>query len=128
MLWGGNLSMLASLLGTPHLPEVKKGLLFIEDVNEHPYRIERMLLQLLQAGVLQQQTALIVGACSDWKASPLDNGYTLGSALEYIAQEAKLPVVQGLPFGHILRKASLPVGTTGQITIKDSEVTLKITN
>nr|MCE2681325.1 LD-carboxypeptidase [Burkholderiales bacterium] len=61
MLWGGNLSMLASLLGTAHLPDVKKGLLFIEDVNEHPYRIERMLLQLLQAGVLQQQQALIVG-------------------------------------------------------------------
>ncbi len=128
MLWGGNLSMLASLLGTAHLPDVKEGLLFIEDVNEHPYRIERMLLQLLQTGVLQQQKALIVGACSDWKASPLDNGYDLGSALNYIAQEAKLPVVQGLPFGHILRKASLPIGKSGQITVKHSEVTLKIMN
>ena len=128
LLWGGNLTMLASLLGTVHFPNVKNGLLFIEDVNEHPYRIERILLQMLQSGVLQQQKALIVGACSDWKVSPLDNGYDLGSALKYIAQEAKLPVVQGLPFGHILRKASLPIGKLGQLTVKNNEVTLKIMN
>ena len=54
-LWGSNLAMLCSLLGTPHLPRIKGGVLFLEDVNEHPYRIERMLLQLLQAGVLGAQ-------------------------------------------------------------------------
>ena len=58
LLWGGNLSIVNSLLGTPHFPKVKGGILFLEDINEHPYRVERSLLQLLQAGVLDE--ALIV--------------------------------------------------------------------
>nr|HPM68934.1 LD-carboxypeptidase [Piscinibacter sp.] len=57
LLWGGNLCMVASLLGTPHWPRIKGGVLFLEDVNEHPYRIERSLLQLQQAGVLDAQKA-----------------------------------------------------------------------
>ena len=61
MLWGGNLAMLASLVGTPWMPQVDSGILFIEDVNEPPYRIERMLLQLLQAGVLDRQRLVLCG-------------------------------------------------------------------
>jgi muramoyltetrapeptide carboxypeptidase len=126
LLWGGNLSMLVSLLGTPYFPKVSKGLLFIEDVNEHPYRIERMLMQLLHAGVLQQQNALIVGACSDWKASPLDNGYDLNEALAYIQSQTQTPIIQGLPFGHIAEKASLPPGKIGQIGVERGEVLLSV--
>jgi hypothetical protein len=51
-LWGGNLTVLCSLVGTPYLPAVKGGILFLEDVNEHPYRIERQLTQLLHAGII----------------------------------------------------------------------------
>ena len=64
LLWGGNLTVLCSLLGTPHWPRVKGGVLFLEDVNEHPYRVERMLLQLHQAGVLDAQKAVLLGAFS----------------------------------------------------------------
>ncbi|MDO5653640.1 MAG: LD-carboxypeptidase, partial [Brachymonas sp.] len=60
-LWGGNLCVLTSLLGTPYFPQIDKGVLFLEDVAEHPYRIERMLTQLLHAGVLDKQQAILLG-------------------------------------------------------------------
>ena len=77
-LWGGNLTIVNSLLATPHWPRVKGGILFVEDVNEHPYRVERNLLQLQQAGVLDAQKAIVLGAVSGWRKSPNDRGYSLG--------------------------------------------------
>lgn len=125
MLWGGNLTMLVSLLGTPHWPEIDGGILFFEDVNEHPYRIERLLLQLAQAGVIKRQQAVIVGACSDWKPSPLDNGYDLSAALTFIAQRTGVPVFTGLRFGHIPEKCSLPLGQSALIEVAaDGSATL----
>ena len=70
-LWGGNLTVLCSLVGTPWLPRVKGGVLFMEDVNEHPYRIERQLTQLLHAGILGEQKAVLLGSF---------NRYQLGAA------------------------------------------------
>ncbi|MFM8509166.1 MAG: hypothetical protein ACKOCU_02420 [Betaproteobacteria bacterium] len=69
--------MLCSLLGTPHFPQgfVDGGILFLEDVAEHPYRVERMLLQFLQAVILSRQSAVLLGNFSDQKPSPLDRGY-----------------------------------------------------
>ena len=109
-LWGGNLTVLCSLLGTPHMPKVRGGILFVEDVNEHPYRVERQLLQLAQAGVLARQRALVLGAFTAWKPSPLDRGYTLKTAVEAVRSRVDLPVLTGLPFGHVATKVTLPVG------------------
>jgi muramoyltetrapeptide carboxypeptidase len=109
-LWGGNLAMLVSMLGTPHWPKVKGGILFVEDVNEHPYRVERMLLQLHQAGVLDAQRAVIVGQISAWQRSPLDRGYGMKSMLAAVRAATKTPVLPGLPFGHVPTKVTLPVG------------------
>jgi muramoyltetrapeptide carboxypeptidase len=109
-LWGGNLAMVVSLLGTPHWPKVKGGILFIEDVNEHPYRVERMLLQLHQAGVLDAQRAVVVGQISAWQRSPLDRGYSMKSMLAAVRAATKAPVLSGLPFGHVPTKVTLPVG------------------
>jgi len=61
-LWGGNLALVASLLGTPYMPKVRGGILFLEDVGEHPYRVERMLAQLWQTGVLEKQKAIVLGS------------------------------------------------------------------
>jgi len=72
MLWGGNLSVLCSLIGTPFLPAIDNGVLFLEDVAEHPYRIERMLTQLLHAGVLANQQAIVLGQFTDFKLTPHD--------------------------------------------------------
>ncbi|MEO8125183.1 MAG: LD-carboxypeptidase [Burkholderiales bacterium] len=109
-LWGGNLCMLSSLLGTKHWPNVKGGVLFLEDVNEHPYRIERSLLQLQQAGVLDAQKAVLLGAFTEFRKSPLDRGYTLRSAIAHLRSVTKTPLLTGLPFGHVPTKVCLPVG------------------
>jgi muramoyltetrapeptide carboxypeptidase len=76
-LWGGNLSVLVSLLGTPYFPKVRGGVLFLEDVGEHPYRLERMLTQLLHCGVLAQQKALVLGQFTNYKLVPHDKGFKL---------------------------------------------------
>ena len=109
-LWGGNLTVVMSLLGTPHWPRIKGGILFLEDTNEHPYRVERCLLQLHQAGVLDAQRAIVLGHFSHWKPSPLDRGYTLKTAVAHLRSVTKTPILSGLPMGHVPTIVSLPVG------------------
>ena len=124
-LWGGNLTMVMSLLGTPYWPQarlIKGGVLFLEDVNEHPYRVERNLLQLQQAGVLQAQQAVLLGAFSAWKPSPLDRGYTLKTALARVRAGMKTPLLTGLPFGHVQPKVTLPVGQKVQLVVQGRDV------
>lgn len=116
-LWGGNLCMVCSLLGTPHWPRIHGGILFLEDVNEHPYRVERGLLQLLQAGVIERQKAVVLGAFSAWKPSPLDRGYGLKQAVAQLRQATAVPVLTGLPFGHVHPKVTLPVGRKVQLFV-----------
>jgi muramoyltetrapeptide carboxypeptidase len=122
VLWGGNLTMVCSLLGTPHLPRVRGGILFLEDVNEHPYRVERSLLQLAQAGVLGAQKAVLLGHFSDWKPSPLDRGYTLKSAIEAVRSRTQTPLLSGLPFGHVATRLTLPVGRRVELAVQGREV------
>ncbi|MFO1339510.1 MAG: LD-carboxypeptidase [Burkholderiaceae bacterium] len=110
VLWGGNLTVLTALLGTPHWPQVKGGVLFVEDVNEHPYRVERMLLQLHQAGVLARQKAVVLGAISDWRPSPMDRGYDLKAAVAHVRSVTRTPILTGLPFGHVDTKVTMPFG------------------
>ncbi len=117
-LWGGNLCMLASLLGTSHWPRVKGGVLFVEDVNEHPYRIERMLLQLQQAGVLDAQKAILLGAFTEWRKSPLDRGYTLKTMVQTLRAATRTPILTGLPFGHVPTKVCLPVGAKVTLAVQ----------
>jgi muramoyltetrapeptide carboxypeptidase len=122
VLWGGNLCMVNSLLGTPHWPRIKGGVLFLEDVNEHPYRVERSLLQLQQAGVLDAQKAVLLGAFSDWKKSPLDRGYTLKSMVAMLRSVTRTPVLTGLPFGHVPTKVTLPIGARVQLVVQARDV------
>jgi muramoyltetrapeptide carboxypeptidase len=89
---------------------VDGGILFVEDVNEHPYRVERMLLQLLHAGILHRQQALLLGDFSAYRLSEYDNGYDFASMLDYLRATLPVPVLTGLPFGHIRDKVTLPVG------------------
>ncbi|AWI53144.1 LD-carboxypeptidase [Aquabacterium olei] len=109
-LWGGNLAIVQALLGTPHFPRVRGGVLFLEDVNEHPYRIERALLQLHQAGVLAQQKAIVLGAFTEYRKSPLDRGYNLKTVIAHLRSVCPAPILTGLPFGHVPVKVCLPVG------------------
>jgi muramoyltetrapeptide carboxypeptidase len=109
-IWGGNLAMLVSLLGTDYFPRIDGGILFIEDIGEHPYRIERMLLQLMQAGVLGRQQALVLGDISGYRLSPADNGYDFDAMLAYLRATLPVPVLTGLSFGHIARRVTIPFG------------------
>ncbi len=110
VLWGGNLAVLSSLVGTPYLPSIKGGILFLEDVHEHPYRLERMLTQLLHAGVLAQQKAVVLGQFSNYQLVPHDKGFKLASVVDWLQGQIKAPVLTGLPFGHVATKIVLPVG------------------
>ena len=109
-LWGGNLCMVNSLLGTKYFPRIKGGILFFEDVNEHPYRVERNLLQLHQAGVLDAQKAIVLGEFSAWRKSPHDRGFSLKSVVAHLRSLTKTPILTGLPFGHVPTKVTMPVG------------------
>lgn len=120
MLWGGNLTVLAGLVGTPYLPtqeQARGGILFLEDVNEHPYRIERMLMQLLDAGILENQSAILLGGFSAYRLYDNDRGYALDSAIEAVSKRlpGNITVLTGLPFGHQAEKLTLPVGAQAHI-------------
>ena len=121
-LWGGNLAMLVSLLATKHWPRIKGGILFLEDVGEHPYKVERMLLQLQHAGVLAQQKAVLLGDFGGWRKSPNDRGYTLKSAVAQLRSVCATPILSGLPFGHVPTKVSLPVGQKAQLLVQGRDV------
>jgi muramoyltetrapeptide carboxypeptidase len=110
VLWGGNLAIVAALAGTPWMPKVKGGILFLEDVHEHPYRIERMLTQLLYTGVLQKQKAILLGHFTNWLPVPHDKGFRLKTVIDWLRTQVKAPVLTGLPFGHVPTKVCLPVG------------------
>jgi muramoyltetrapeptide carboxypeptidase len=110
VLWGGNLAMVASLVGTPYMPDVNSGILFLEDVSEHPFRVERMLTQLWHAGILSKQMAIVLGRFTDYRLAAHDNGYDLASVVKWLRTHVKVPVVTGLPYGHVRVKATLPIG------------------
>lgn len=123
-LWGGNLSMLCSLLGTPYFPVIEGGILFVEDVAEHPYRIERMLAQLLHAGVLARQKALVLGQFTEYKLTPHDKGYKLPSVVNWLRGQIKVPVLTNLPFGHVPTKVLLPVGARCDLAVQGRDALL----
>jgi muramoyltetrapeptide carboxypeptidase len=119
-LWGGNLSMVAHLAGTPFMPQLDDGILFLEEVNEEPYKIERMLLQLLHAGILQKQRLILMGQfnrCEPTHASATH--YTMRSVLDSMKGWIHAPILQNLPFGHVKDKITLPVGGQVNVTLVD---------
>ena len=125
VLWGGNLAMLCSLLGTPHFPapaRVKGGLLYLEDVSEAPFRVERMLLQLLQAGVLGSQRAVLLGHFTQGKPGAADRGYRLRDAIAHLRATTRVPILTGLPFGHVPTLVTLPFGLGAGLRVDGRDV------
>ncbi len=123
-LWGGNLAVLVSLLGTPYFPAIKGGILFLEDVGEHPYRIERMLTQLLHAGVLAQQKAIVLGQFTEFKLVPHDHGFKLQTVTDWLSRQVKVPVLTNLPYGHVATKVVLPVGAKTELIVEGRDAML----
>ncbi len=123
-LWGGNLAVVCALLGTPYFPRLRGGVLFFEDVNEPAYKIERMLLQLEQAGVLQRQRTLLIGSFEPITPMPNDNGFSLDEVIRGLRARLAVPVITGLPFGHVRRKLTLPVGGRVRLRVRAGAASL----
>ncbi|KNC91013.1 muramoyltetrapeptide carboxypeptidase [Trabulsiella odontotermitis] len=125
-VWGGNLAMLTTLPGTPWMPDIRDGILVLEDINEHPFRVERMLLQLLHAGILSRQRALILGSFSGAEPNDYDAGYSLETLYRYIRSRLDIPVITGLDFGHEARTVTLPLGAQGKLVNTAAATTLTL--
>lgn len=115
-LWGGNLAMLAHSVGAPWFAPIEDGILFLEDIAEHPFRVERMLLQLLYAGVLSRQRAIVLGDFSGYRLAEIDHGYDFDAMLAYIRSRVACPIITGLQFGHVPQKLTLAVGAQSRLT------------
>lgn len=124
VLWGGNLAMVAHLVGTPHLPRIDGGILFLEDVGEHPYRAERMLYQLHFAGVLARQRAVLLGTFNGYDLAPNDNGYDALAMVAQVRARMARHVYTGLPFGHVPEKLTLPVGARCALAVRGGRARL----
>lgn len=127
-LTGGNLSLIVATMGTPYEIETRGKILFIEDVGEEAYRVDRMLTQLRLAGKLEQAAGIIFGECSgcgpgDYQPSTA-TPYTLGEVLDNILGALKVPVLSGLTIGHTSDQLTLPLGVTA--TLDAAQGTLEI--
>ena len=124
-IWGGNLSLVVHLLGSRHLPDIDDGILFLEDVAEQPYHIERMLLQLHAAGILARQRALILGQFTDCVPTTKSRApYSMEDVIESLRERLRIPVLTGLPFGHVAEKITIPVGSTARLALSEAGYTV----
>jgi muramoyltetrapeptide carboxypeptidase len=115
-LLGGNLTVLTALMGTPYLPAFDGAILFIEDIDEAEYRIDRMLTQLALGGVLKRVAGVVFGQCTDCRArGPSNGGFTLSQVLQQHLEPLGVPAFQGALFGHVPNQFSLPVGARAEI-------------
>lgn len=123
-LTGGNLSLLAALVGTPFCPSFRGKIVFIEEVGEQPYRVDRLLTQLLQGTDLAQAAGLALGVFADCQPKREEFSLTLSATLRDRLGGLGIPVVYGLPFGHISNQATLPYGTWAELDTEKGRLVL----
>lgn len=114
-LWGGNLSVLVSMIGTPYFPKIDRGLLFLEEVGEEPYRVDRMLTQLKQTEVLQNCNGVILGNFRNCTAEEPDRSFTLEEVFQQHFGGFGKPVYYGAQIGHTVNKFTVPIGMLAQM-------------
>ncbi|MEZ0538204.1 S66 peptidase family protein [Fibrella arboris] len=114
-LLGGNLTVLSHLIGTPYLPDWTGALLFLEDVQEEPYRIDRMIAQLKLAGILDQVAGVVFGKCSKCESTNSYGSLTLEDILATYLEPLNVPAFAGSMIGHITDKFTIPVGLNAEI-------------
>jgi muramoyltetrapeptide carboxypeptidase len=124
-LLGGNFSLLACLIGTPFLPELRKSILILEDVEEAPHRIDRMLAQLFNAGILHQLAGLVFGKFTDCNPSdPKELHLTINQVLEEYSAKTNCPVITNFQYGHVRRKLTIPIGLQVTLDTKQNHITV----
>ena len=114
-LTGGNLTLLAAAMGTDFQPKFKNKLVFIEDIGEKPYRLDRMFTQLLQSSDLHKAAGIILGVFEDCEAKESDRSLSLMEMFEDRLAHLDMPIIYGLSFGHIKNHMTLPVGTEAKM-------------
>ncbi len=124
VLLGGNLSLLAAMAGTPFGLDVRKKILFIEDVGEKPYRVDRMLTQLRQSARLGEAAGIILGIWADCEAKPDERSLSLKQTLTDRLGDLGIPVAYGFSFGHIDNQCTLPVGIQVEMDAGNRTITL----
>ncbi len=128
-LIGGNLSLIASLMGTPYEIDTRGKILFIEDVGEQPYSIDRMLTQLRLSAKLKSAAGIIFGECEDCKRSDykpsFDSTFTVGEVVDNILGELKIPVLSGLTIGHTDDQLTLPLGVMATLDADKGELVIE---
>ncbi len=124
-LLGGNLTVLTALMGTAYLPDFTGAILFIEDIGEQPYRIDRMLTQLSLAGVLGGLAGVAFGQCTDCGPSGASyGGFTLSEVLQQHLEPLGIPAFQGGQFGHVANQYSLPLGIQAEMDAEAGTIRL----
>jgi muramoyltetrapeptide carboxypeptidase len=116
-LLGGNLTVLSALVGTPYLPNFDGAILFLEDIDEAEYRIDRMLTQLGQAGILRKLSGVVFGQCTNCKARETVSygAFTLSDVLSQHIGVLSIPAFQGAFVGHMPDQFTLPVGVLAEM-------------
>lgn len=112
-LVGGNLAVLASLCGTPYMPDLSRGILILEDINEPVYRVDRLMQQLRLSGAIDACRAIVFGECVQCEDS--GGGRTFDELLREIAAAIDVPCMAGIPVGHIDRQWTIPLGASGYV-------------
>lgn len=124
-IWGSNLSLLTHLLGSAYFPPIENGILFVEELAEEPYAVERLFYQLYHAGILSRQQALVLADFDD--CQPPANGrypYVMAEVIETLRELLPIPVLTGLPFGHVREKITVPMGGQATLTITEQNYRL----
>lgn len=124
ILVGGNLTVLASMIGSEYLPDWKNKILFLEETGEEPYRIDRMLTQLKLAGVLNNISGIVFGKCVKCNAEEPDKAFTLKQVLEQHIKPLGIPAFYGAMIGHIVNKYTLPIGVSAEIDASTGSIKL----
>lgn len=123
-LYGGNLSIVCSLIGTAYLPDFTKSILFLEETEEEPYRVDRLLQQLSMAGILDKLSGVVFGTCAKCEAEEPDKSFTLDEVLDFHFKNRNYPVIKGFAIGHIKDKFTLPLGVVAELNADKLSLTL----
>ena len=124
-LIGGNLSLLSAMAGSRWQPDFAEKLVFIEEIDEKPYRCDRMLTQLIDSLALKKAAGIAVGVFKGCeKAEKDENSFTLREMLRDRLGSLGIPAVYGLPFGHVSDQATLPVGILAELDADRGVLTL----
>lgn len=123
-LLGGNLTVLSHIMGSMYLPDFKDAILFVEDVNEDVYRVDRMLTQLKIAGILNQLKGFIFGKCTDCNPNKNYGSLTIEDLYEDHIKPLRIPAFSGAMIGHIKDKFTVPLGVEATIDAKEGTIKL----